>query len=64
MNQAALQANIISYADSGSFGKYVTGIGPLGGYGTTIEKTVQKTGKLLADLRAEIDDWHGDILKA
>lgn len=27
-----------------------------------VKKTVAKTGKILIDLRREIDDWHGDIL--
>lgn len=26
------------------------------------KKLVKKTGKILLDLRREIDDWHGDVL--
>lgn len=28
-----------------------------------INDTIQKTGKFLIDLRSEIQEWHGDVLK-
>lgn len=27
-----------------------------------VKKVAQKTGKILLDLRREIEDWHGDVL--
>jgi len=45
-----------------TYDAYMKLVEKVSGKAQEVKKKIHKTGKILLDLRREIDDWHGDVL--